>query len=358
MRKRALILNRRCIDHPQSGGAERYTLRLARVLIEVGYQVVWFSSAFGGAKASEVKDGILFLRRGNELTTHLYGLLHLLRNRHSYDLVIDEFNGTGFFTFWHKDSILLIHQLYQEFFNAEFGVLGYPLRAIEKLLLLPYRWKKAVAVSQSTRRDLIKLGFRDVFLLMNPPVNLEVLSSPPIKNRELTLVYLGRLKRTKNPEDALRAYLQVKAHVPSAGMVVMGDGPQRKYLEGKYSDKGIEFRGFVSEEEKAKVLKSAHFLLMPSVREGWGIVVMEANACGTPVVGYRVPGLVDSIKDGETGVLVENYTQMAQRVLELWERREEYDRLVNNCLKWAKEYSSYNFEARVKELLSYIGKLN
>jgi glycosyltransferase involved in cell wall biosynthesis len=349
MSRRVLILNRRCIYHPQSGGAERYTFELARALIDKGFCPEWFCSRFKGANPEEHSEGIRFIRRGNELTTHLYGLWHLIKYRNKYELIIDEFNGTGFISFWHKRSILLIHQLYREFFTAELGLSGLPLIFLEKSLLNLYSDKPTITVSESTRGDLLNMGFKNVEILSNPAP--QPVSEPPRKNEELTLVYLGRLKRTKNPEDAIKAFLIVRNIVPSARMIVMGNGPQRPYLEGKYGKSGIEFKGFVSEEEKREILKRSHFLLVPSIREGWGVVVTEANACGTPAVGYRVHGLKDSIKEGITGVLVNNFRDMAYKVIELWSKKEEYERMVKACIDWARELSSVNFRDRAIEVL-------
>ena len=109
---RILLLNRRDIANPAGGGAEIYTHEIARGLAATyGCDVVVFSSRFAGSAEKETIDGVEYVRRGNEMTVHLWGFFYALKNRTKFDHIIDEFNGLGFFTFLLPDSILLIHQM-------------------------------------------------------------------------------------------------------------------------------------------------------------------------------------------------------------------------------------------------------
>ncbi|QWK19155.1 MAG: glycosyltransferase family 4 protein [Hydrogenobacter thermophilus] len=335
---KVLFLNRRCIKHPQRGGAEVYTMELARAVVERGGVAEWFSSRAKGLESEEVIDGVRFIRRGNELTTHFYGFFYALKKDKDW-IIVDEFNGVGFFTFFLKNSVLLIHQLYQELWTAEFGIWGHVFKVLEKLLLKFYKNKPTITVSDSTYQDLVSLGFKRIRIVPNG-LNVIPLSSVPEKEETLHLVYLGRLKRTKNPEDAIKAFMLVKEKVKDAKLVLMGDGPMRTYLTRRYSDvEGLTFLGYVERELKHHTLERSHILLVPSIREGWGQVVIEANAFGTPAIGYRVHGLKDSIKHAQTGFLVKDYREMAQKVIQLWEDRELYHQIARNCLDWAKNFS-------------------
>jgi glycosyltransferase involved in cell wall biosynthesis len=97
----------------------------------------------------------------------------------------------------------------------------------------------------------------------------------------------------------------------------------------------------VNDREKFAALRKAHLLLVPSVREGWGTSVIEANAMGTPAVGYAVPGLRDSVLDGVTGRLVTafDYGAMAEAVKSLLSDPATMDRISRECLQWAKKFS-------------------
>jgi hypothetical protein len=184
-----LILNRRCIKHPEKGGAENYTYHIAKGLIEAGYIVEWFSSKTKDLKSEEVIDGIKFIRKGNELTTHLYEQNQDWLNK-------DKFNGMRYLTGVKKNSILLIHQLYEEFWNAELGFVGYIPRFLEKIFLRLYK-TKTITVSPSTQLDLKNLGFKDIQIVYNG-LEYQPLDEVPKKNENLTLLYLGRLKKQKS----------------------------------------------------------------------------------------------------------------------------------------------------------------
>lgn len=345
---KVLILCRRCIKHPERGGAEIYTMELAKAVMEKGGKVEWFASKPSGLKEEEVIEGVKFIRKGNELTTHFYGLLYALRKPKDW-LLLDEFNGIGYFTFFMDNSLLLIHQLYQEFWTAQMGFWGYPFKIVEKQLLKLYKRKEVITVSPSTQEDLKSLGFEKVRIIYNG-LDIEPLEDIPQKAKNLTLVYLGRLKKTKNPEDAIKAFLTVKEKVEDAELFVAGDGPLRSYLESKYKGvRGLYFMGYLT--EKYQLLKTSHILLVPSLREGWGQVVLQANAVGTPAIGYKVKGLKDSIKDGETGFLVENAHKMAQKVLLLWRNKELYQKLSRNALSWARNFS---WEKTRKEFIEFL----
>ena len=345
--KDVLILNRRCLLHPEKGGAEVYTFELAKALIEKGARVEWVSSRQKNLKAEETLEGITFIRKGNELTTHLCGFFYALKRKPS--LILDEFNGVGFFTFLMKNSVVLVHQLYHEFWPAEFGFLGRPLKWMERASLALYRKKPAITVSASTNEDLKRLGFKDTTIILNG-LDFSPLKRPPEKEKNLTLVFLGRLKKTKNPEDAVKALLLVRGSIPNARLWIIGDGPLTKPLKNTYSQiEGIHFSGFVSDVEKYELLKKAHLLLVPSIREGWGQVVIQANAVGTPAIGYGVKGLQDSIQDGKTGFLVKDYSGMAERAIDLWKDPDKYFGTSQNALEWARHFS---WEKTKREFIS------
>jgi glycosyltransferase involved in cell wall biosynthesis len=335
--KKVLILNRRCIRHPERGGAEVYTYHLAKALIEQGARVEWFSSKSGDLGNEEEIDGIRFIRKGNEFTTHFYGFLYALKNRDC--LIIDEFNGIGFFTFYMKNSMILIHQLYNEFWTAELGIAGYPFKFAEKLFLWMYRNKPAITVSISTFNDLRDIGFHDIKIIHNG-LEIEPLEKVPEREDRLTIVYLGRLKKTKRPEDAIKAFMLIQKEIPDAELMVIGDGPLSSELRTKYFNiKGVKFSGYLDDKRKYEALKKAHFLLVPSIREGWGQVVIQANAVGTPAIGYNVNGLRDSIQDRETGFLVADHREMASKVIEVCNDINFYNQVCENAVNWAKGFS-------------------
>ena len=105
---------------------------------------------------------------------------------------------------------------------------------------------------------------------------------------------LGRLSANKRPEHAIRAFGLVRRQLPDAQLWVIGSGPEEARLR-KMAGPGVTILGRLSEQEKRERLGRAHALVVTSVREGWGLVVTEAAACGTVAIGYDVAGLRDSI---------------------------------------------------------------
>jgi glycosyltransferase involved in cell wall biosynthesis len=334
-----LILNRRDIANPAGGGAEIYTQEIAnRLAGEYGCEVTVFSCRFQNSAAEEVLGRVKHVRKGNEATVHWWGLFYALKNRKKFDYIIDEFNGIGFFTFLMPNSILLIHQLYKEFWFRELGVTGAFPYILESLLLRLYRRKPAITVSCSTKEDLRRLGFEDISIVMNAIKHVPS-DIPPEKDSSPLLVYLGRLKSTKRPEDAIRIWREVKKKRTDARLIILGRGPEEEKLKKTAQGlEGITFFGWVDEEEKFSLLRRAHLLLVPGVREGFGINVIEAAAAGTPAIGYDVPGLRDSIRSGETGYLVHSVEEGASKILELLKDNALYENMTLACLRYAKEF--------------------
>jgi glycosyltransferase involved in cell wall biosynthesis len=352
-----LVLNRRDINHPSGGGAELYTHEIAKALIERGHEATIFSSRFKRGQAEESIDGVTYLRRGNELTVHLYGFFYALKNREKFDFIIDEFNGLGFFTFPLSKSVLLIHQLYKEFWLRELGAYGVIPYFIEPLYLRLYNRRPAITISESTKGQLERLGFRkeNISILLIAIKNTP-LDSVPLKESVPTLIYLGRLRSTKRPEDAIKIYRRVKEKLPSARLWMVGKGPEAeklKRLAGR--DPDITFWGWQGDDEKFGLLARAHVLLAPSVREGFGINVIEAASRGTPCVGYDVAGLKDSIRDNVTGFLVSNAEEASGKVIKLLEDKALYAQMAQNCLEYAR---GFNWQERGEEFARLIEKIS
>ena len=333
-----LILNRRDIANPDGGGAELYTHEIARRLAgKYGCEVVIFSSRYPDSTAEDITDGVRYVRKGSEITVHMWGFLYAMKRRKDFDCIIDEFNGSGFFTFSLSNSVLLIHQMYREYWMRELGTIGVVPYLLEPLLLRFYRRKPVITVSGSTRDDLEKIGFRDVKIVMNAMDNLY--SGPIEKDPAPTLVFLGRLKSTKQPEHAIDIFKRVKMRIPDARLWIIGVGPLEDELKKRAEGPGsVTFWGRVSERDKFAVLRRAHLLLVPSIREGFGINVIEAAASGTPAIGYNVPGLRDSIRNGETGYLVNSAEEGSARIVELLNDHDLYERMTLACVRYAKEF--------------------
>jgi glycosyltransferase involved in cell wall biosynthesis len=170
-------------------------------------------------------------------------------------------------------------------------------------VLMPWAHRKNlfVTVSASTSAVLQQLGVdgNRIRLICN---GVEPPAPPAPRSPEPLFLALGRLADYKRIDMLLRLWERVRP-VVGGRLVIAGDGPERKRLEA-LAGPGVIFTGRVSEEEKHRLLCAAWLLLHPAMIEGWGIVVTEAAIRGTPAIGFKVPGLRDSVVDGETGRLV------------------------------------------------------
>ena len=113
-----------------------------------------------------------------------------------------------------------------------------------------------------------------------------------------------------------------------------------KFVGDLKLENSIRFTGFVSEEEKVQLLQQMHVVVQPSSKEGWGLTVVEANACGVSCVASNVQGLRESVVDNETGFLYEygNVKQLAEKILLILSNETLRAQLETNALAWAKKF--------------------
>jgi glycosyltransferase involved in cell wall biosynthesis len=124
-------------------------------------------------------------------------------------------------------------------------------------------------------------------------------------------------------------------------LYIAGDGDERSRLEKKHiHNHDIKFFGFVSEEDKYRLLREASMLIVPSIREGWGQVVIQANMVGTPVIGYRVQGLRDAVLEGMTGMLVPkgDVQDLAEAIVYLFKNRNFLKKMSDEAIKYSRRF--------------------
>jgi glycosyltransferase involved in cell wall biosynthesis len=171
-----------------------------------------------------------------------------------------------------------------------------------------YRDVPFEAVSESTAEDLTARGVdpRDVRVIYNGVDSAFFTPAPGTRSPTPLFVYLGRLKRYKGVDTVMRAFARLAR--PDAVLEIAGKGddePRLRRLAASLDlGERVRFLGFISEEEKLALLRRAWALALASPKEGWGITNLEAAACGTPVVASNSPGIRESVRDGETGILV------------------------------------------------------
>jgi glycosyltransferase involved in cell wall biosynthesis len=354
-----LWFNWRCWLNPAMGGAEVFTREVATRWVEAGHEVTLFTSEFLGSKAKEFLDGVKVVRAGGRYSVYVKAKRHYEKcfSKENYDVVIDEVNTRPFFTpkFVNNGErvVALIHQLAREywFYETPFPVSYVGYHFLENRWLKNYVDVPTATVSESTRQDLLNLGFKQVFVVPEG-LNFTPLSVVPEKALKPVVIFAGRLKRAKRPDHAIKAFKIAKDKVPEAELWVLGDGPFRRDLE-KMACNDVKFLGVLPDVERRNLIRTAWVLVNPSIREGWGLNVVEANALGVPCVAYDVGGLRDSVKDGVTGLLVENsnVVAFAEAVIRVLQDDALRRRLSKNALKCAKEFS---WDKTAEEFMTFL----
>lgn len=310
---RILILNWRDTKHVWAGGAEIYVQELAKELVQMGHQVTIFCGNDGHSSEYDKIDGVEIYRRGGFFTVYFWAAVYyVLRFRQSFDCIVDCENGIPFFAplYSNLPVFLLIHHVHQEVFREH---LQFPLSFIAQFLegtMMPlvYRDKPIITVSNSSKKAIQKLGWMaQEIQVIHPGINID---RPPnvSKSKQPLITYVGRLMPYKNVDILIRAFAKLVVTMPNVKLVIAGTGESRSSLERLAKQlsltDSIEFTGRITDAAKAELLAKAWVAVQPSMVEGWGITVLEANQCGTPVIASNVAGLRDSVVADKTGLLV------------------------------------------------------
>ena len=358
-----LWLSWRDIRNPEAGGAEVFTNEVLQRLAGIGHNVTLFAAEFPGSSNRERIDRIEVCRSGSKYGVYGKAKEFCIMHEESFDVIIDEMNVRPFLTpkFVKKRPVVgLIHQvprkalLYELPFPINYVLYHYLVRK----WLANYRDVPTMTVSASQQQLLREFGVKRTFVV---PEGLSVspLGSLPLKESTPTVVFIGRLKRYKLADHAIRAFSLIKERIPEAKMYVIGDGYMRKKLE-RMAHSDVTFLGRVSDKAKYHAVRKAHLLLVPSVEEGWGLVVTEANAMGTPAVAYNVAGLRDSVRHGSTGIVTEENTpqSMASEAISLLQDRGKLERLSANALRYARTFSWDNTARAIEEIIKSVASQN
>ncbi|HHX48334.1 MAG TPA: glycosyltransferase family 4 protein [Brevibacterium sp.] len=371
MRLRVLVLNWRDMNHPEAGGAEKYISVIAEGLAARGHYVTFRTASYPGSVHTESVAGVDFVRSGGRLGIYPRALISQLLRRHRPDVVVDVQNGVPYLSplTQRVPVINLVHHVHKEQWPVLLGAglsrVGWFLES--RLAPRVYQNCQYVTVSDATRRELVELGVDEerIAVIHNGTDAL------PFEDVQRTahpsIVVLGRLVPQKRVEYAIQAVADLSGEFPGLSLDIVGSGWWQSHLEQTVRDLGVEdrvvFHGHVSEAEKHHLLARAWLHAMPSLKEGWGLVVVEAGIHGTPTVAFtEAGGPNDSIVHGRTGLLVDggaaDFTVAVRSLLvddrlraamsteaREWVRQFHWDESV---LKWERLLTATAAEGRTK----------
>lgn len=359
---RVAILNWRDPWHSQAGGSERYAWHCASALRDAGATVEFVTARDEHQLPSEVRDGIRIRRGGHQYSFYPFAWWHLLSRRvtgRGYGVVIDTEAGIPVFSpplvSRRTPVVLVVHHVHRDQFET---YLPSPLALLARFMegwLMPrlYRDVTTFAVSESTKQEMAdKLGWtRPVQIVHNgadTPPRTDLVSEPD------RLVVLSRLTTHKRIDLVVRAVDRLRAERPQLRLDIVGKGVDQERLAELVDSLGLNevvtLHGYLDEHRKHEVVGASSLHVCASDIEGWGQVVIEAAALGVPTLARDVPGLRDSIRDGETGWLVPTGGLEEDQVLDalvaglrttlaLLDDEAAARELAESCRTWAHKFS-------------------
>jgi glycosyltransferase involved in cell wall biosynthesis len=304
--------------------------------VKKGHSVTWIASTYDGAKPQEDMQGVTIVRIGGLLFLHLRVAKYLVQHGNEFDVIVDEIHGVPFFApiFTRTPVVAFIHEVADEIWDYmypfPFNVLG---KLLESWYFSIYRGCEFWTDAPSTVEELTERGIPKTLCHAIPcPITRKTedrrlkTENRIRKEKNPTFLFVSRVVRMKGVEEVIKAFGFIHRESPDARLWIVGGG-ETKYIrtlekmvrEYTISD-AVIFHGSVNESKKYELMARSHILLHASVKEGWGLVVLEAASVGTPSVVYNVPGLRDVVHSGTTGVVLEKNspTHMAVEAVKLY----------------------------------------
>lgn len=353
-----LLINWQDWLNPYAGGAEVYLYEVFSRLIKKGHRVILLCSRAPGQSRYEKLDGFEIYRLGNRQNFNFFvgSALRSILRQETIDIIIDDLNKIPFYSpfFTRKRVLPIVMHIFRSSIYRETN----PLFAsyvffTERMIPFFYSGSNFVAISKSTAQDLreIGVGGRIDVVHSGIPETSELKDVPRVDN---LVVYVGRVKRYKSIEHFIQA-LKLITRKKEVRAKIVGDGDALTYLK-EFANKlgvSIEFSGYVKDREKYRIYKSARVVVQPSIKEGWGLTAIEAQACGTPVVCADSPGLREAVVHNKTGFLyaygdIENF---ALRILQLIDDKRLWQNFSRAARQWAEQFSWDTAAEQIEKIL-------
>jgi glycosyltransferase involved in cell wall biosynthesis len=352
-----LLLCWRDTGHPQGGGSETYLQRIGAQLAASGIAVTLRTARYPGAPRLEVTDGVTISRAGGRYSVYVRALLAMAAARVGLgplrrarpDVVIDTQNGLPFLArlLYGRRVMVLVHHCHREQWPVAGRVLGRLGWFVESQLSPRlHRRNQYVTVSLPSARDLVALGVDNerIAVVRNGLDEAPVRSLRGPRAASPRVVVLSRLVPHKQIEDALDAVAVLRPLIPGLHLDIVGGGWWHQRLVDHAMRLGISdavtFHGHVDDVTKHHVVQQSWVHVLPSRKEGWGLAVIEAAQHAVPTIGYRSSGgLIDSVIDGVTGVLVDDHAELVNRLRQLLDDPVLRDQLGGKAQARSAEFS-------------------
>jgi len=354
------------------GGKEIATKNIAKYLAKKGNQVDILTSQDKGLPKESREDGFRI-------------------HRISYPRI----RNFGFGVFWIK-LFFYLRKIDFEISHSQGVLTAIPCFLAKKILKKPYivycrgsdvyiSWKfkklifksilknaDAVVVLAADMKEKIELekacDNKEIFVIPNGiefdkftnSAEKETINVPQVQKDEKIILFVGRLNQIKGIKYLIRAMGIIRGIMPKTRLLIVGYGEEKENLEKLVKELNLEncttFTGKIPNEEISKYMMASDIFVLPSLSESFGIVNLEAMACGLPIVATRVGGIPEIVEDEENGFLVEpkNPEQIAEKILLLFKNEELSKKISNNNKEKAKKYSWDRVVEKLEEIYSKV----
>ncbi len=356
--RRIRLVAWRDLDDPEAGGSELHAHRIATRWAEAGLEVTVRTSAVPGQAPVVRREGYAAIRRSGR-----YGVFPAVaweglgRSRLAGDGLVEIWNGMPFLSpLWFRGPrVVFLHHVHAEMWHMTLPKwLAYLGESIERVVAPPlYRRSRIVTLSNSSRQEIVEmLGIPAPRVSVAPPGVSERFCPGGARSEVPLVVAVGRLVPVKRYDMLIRALAEVRTRCPELRAVIIGEGYERARLEDLRhqleAEQWLALPGHLPDEEVVTWYRKAWVVASASKREGWGMTLTEAAACGTPAVATRIAGHLDAVDDGVSGVLTDTPHEFAEALSSVLCDRDLRRRLSAGALAHARRFT---WEATARQTL-------
>ncbi len=335
---RVHMLAWRDLDDPEAGGSEVHAHNVASIWAQSGIEVLHRTSYAPGHPQKTTRNGYQVVRKAGRYLVFPRSVASEIAHRHGRcDALVEIWNGMPFMspTWFRGPKSVWFHHVHGPMWEMTLPKnLARAGKTLEEIVAPKfYRRCEIVTLSSSSHAELVdQLGFDQSRIHVVPPGVSPSFGPGGQKANVPTIVAVGRLVPVKNFDRLIKIAARVKAVVADLRLIIVGEGYERPNLERLVRDLNAEswvtLAGKVSDDEITDLYRSSWVLGSTSIREGWGMTLTEAAACGTPSVASAISGHQDAARDGESGILCEGDDQFVEAFVAMLtddERRKRFE---------------------------------
>ncbi len=361
--RRVHVLAWRDLDDDEAGGSEVHIHEVARRWAAAGVEVTMRTSHATGRPAEATRDGYRVIRRaGRYAVFPRAAMAEALRRTGPRDVLVEIWNGMPFLSpVWCRGPrVIFLHHVHAEMWHMTLGQRLGQLGALLESKVAPplYRRSAVATLSESSKVELIDdLGFDpERIAVVHPGIDPRFTPSGPKAAHPLVMA-VGRLVPVKRYEMLVRAAHHARATIGDLRLEIVGEGYERPAVEALIAQLGaqdwVTLRGWISEEDKIDLYRRAWVVASASAREGWGMTLTEAAACGTPAVATRIAGHADAVQDGSSGLLADgDPAALGGALASVLGDPGERARLTRGALDWAAQLTWNNTATELMRVVS------